>query len=86
MFRYRGLFDHVLCKARVELIVMAAPVLTALIPAALKPPCSTAAEKDGRPWWQQFLDRTGIDILVCLLRAWAPGSLRQRAISRFKRA
>src|SRR5438477_11793476 len=41
-------------------------VLTALTPtAAPQPPASTASEKDGRPWWQRLLDRTGIDILVC---------------------
>ena len=40
-------------------------VLTALTPTAPQPPASTASEKDGRPWWQRLLDRTGIDILVC---------------------
>lgn len=40
-------------------------LLTALPPAAPQPPPATAAEKDGRPWWQRLLDRTGIDILAC---------------------
>ncbi len=40
-------------------------LLTALTPAAPQPPTSAAVEKDDRPWWQRWLDRTGIDILAC---------------------
>jgi hypothetical protein len=28
-------------------------------------PISRSADKDNRPWWKRFLDRTGIDLLAC---------------------
>jgi Putative transposase len=28
-------------------------------------PISRSANKDNRPWWKRFLDRTGIDLLAC---------------------